>query len=234
MTGAAPLWDVRLVAETGSTNSDIMDAAASGAAHGRVLVTDHQTAGRGRLDRRWDAPPGANLLVSVLFREGFDRTVPHQLTQRVALAAVATSVELAGVRPELKWPNDLLLDGRKLAGILAQAGDVTSDGVGFVVVGMGLNLGWAPEGAARLDGVGRDDFLASWLAHLARRWAEPVHGPYREALATIGRRVRVQQADGELVGDAIDVTAAGELVVDVDGQRVVVAVGDVVHLRLAD
>jgi BirA family biotin operon repressor/biotin-[acetyl-CoA-carboxylase] ligase len=160
--------------------------------------------------------------------------VPHELTQRVALAAAAASHELAGLRPELKWPNDLLLDGRKLAGILAQAGDVTAAGVGFVVVGMGLNLGWAPVGAARLEGVTRDDFFAAWLAHLADRWTEPVHGPYRDALATIGRRVRVQQPNEELVGDAIDVTAAGELVVDVDGRRVVVAVGDVVHLRLAD
>ena len=230
----APSWDVRRVTETGSTNTDLMAAAAAGAAHGRVLVTDHQTAGRGRLDRRWDAPPGSNLLVSVLLHEGFDRNRPHEVTQRVALAAVAASDELAGVRPELKWPNDLLVDGRKLAGILAQAGDVTGSGVGYVVVGMGLNLGWAPDGAARLAGVSRDAFLDTWLAHLAAAWSTPVHEAYRHSLATLGRRVRVERPAGDLVGTAVEVTPAGELVVDADGLRVVIAAGDVVHLRLAD
>jgi BirA family transcriptional regulator, biotin operon repressor / biotin---[acetyl-CoA-carboxylase] ligase len=79
----------------------------------------HQTAGRGRLDRTWEAPPGTNLLVSFLFRR-----LPvhlHQLTQRVALAARAACRDVAGVEPALKWPNDLLLDGAKMAGILAEA-----------------------------------------------------------------------------------------------------------------
>ena len=107
-----------------------MAAAASGAPDRSVLVADHQTAGRGRLDRRWDAPPGANLLVSILFR-----TVPSPasaLTQRVGLAAIDACRAAAGVEAVLKWPNDLLLDDRKLAGILAQrAAD------GSIVVGLG-------------------------------------------------------------------------------------------------
>ncbi|MEZ5273130.1 MAG: hypothetical protein R2694_12630 [Ilumatobacteraceae bacterium] len=84
-----------------------------------MLCALHQTAGRGRLDRRWDAPPGANLLVSLLFRD-----VPaasHELTWRVGLAACAAAEQVAGVTPSLKWPNDLLVDDRKLAGVLAQA-----------------------------------------------------------------------------------------------------------------
>ncbi|HAP74918.1 MAG TPA: biotin--[acetyl-CoA-carboxylase] ligase, partial [Acidimicrobiaceae bacterium] len=79
----------------------------------------HQTAGRGRLDRRWDAPPGSNLLVSMLFRSM--PTVPAELTWRVGLAACAAAEGVAGVSPTLKWPNDLLLGDAKLAGILAQA-----------------------------------------------------------------------------------------------------------------
>ena len=110
---------MRRVAETGSTNADLLAAAAGGAPHGTVLVTDHQTAGKGRLGRVWDAPPGANLLVSVLFRHGFDPTRPHELTQRVAVAAARAAERVAGVVPDLKWPNDLLIDGAKLAGILA-------------------------------------------------------------------------------------------------------------------
>src|SRR3954467_13140670 len=115
-----PGWNVTWVAETGSTNADLVAAAMADAPDRTVLATDHQTAGRGRLDRRWDAPPGANLLVSLLFREVPDH--PHELTQRVALAGVQACATVAGVRPAVKWPNDLMLDGRKLAGVLAQAG----------------------------------------------------------------------------------------------------------------
>jgi BirA family transcriptional regulator, biotin operon repressor / biotin---[acetyl-CoA-carboxylase] ligase len=127
------------VAVTGSTNSDLLDAAAAGAPDRSVLVTDHQTAGRGRLDRRWDAPPGANLLVSMLFRDVPDP--PVALTHRVGLAVVDAARDIAGaveqhVDVSLKWPNDVLLGGRKLAGILAQR---SPDGP--VVVGLGLNVG---------------------------------------------------------------------------------------------
>src|SRR5215210_2750268 len=93
-------WHVDVVDETGSTNDDLLAAADAGAPDRTVLATRHQTAGRGRLDRRWDAPPGANLLVSLLVRD-----VPahlHQATQRVALAACDAVAEVAGVRPELK------------------------------------------------------------------------------------------------------------------------------------
>jgi BirA family transcriptional regulator, biotin operon repressor / biotin---[acetyl-CoA-carboxylase] ligase len=218
------------VAETGSTNDDVMAAAWGGEApHGRVLIADHQTAGRGRLDRRWEAPAGANLLASVLFRHGW--THPHEMTQRVALAAADAAESLTGRRPSLKWPNDLLIDDGKLAGILAQAGGAAGR-IDYIVVGIGLNLGWAPKGAARLDGVGRDDFVDTWLGALAARWAEPVTARYRNALATIGQRVRVEQAGGNLEGIAHDVHPDGTLVVhDDEGIDHHVAIGDVIHLR---
>ncbi len=232
----APAWTVRRVPETGSTNTDLLAAAATGAAHGTVLVTDHQTAGKGRLGRLWDAPPGSNLLVSVLFRRGFDPGRPHEVTQRVAVAAARTAERLAGVTPDLKWPNDLLVAGRKLAGILSQAG--VSDGrVDHVVVGMGLNLGWAPEGAARLDRVARDAFLEGWLAELAAGFEDPEGiGPeYRRRLVTLGQRVRVELPARTIVGEAVDLTAEGALVVATDeGERHAVSAGDVHHLRPAE
>ncbi len=134
-------WHVTHVPVTGSTNDDLLAAAATGAPDRSVLVADHQTAGRGRLDRRWEAPPGANLLVSILFRTV--PSPPSTLTQRVGLAAIDARRAAAGVDAVLKWPNDLLVGERKLAGILAQrAAD------GSIVVGLGLNVGWAP-GAQR-------------------------------------------------------------------------------------
>ncbi|MEX2628167.1 MAG: biotin--[acetyl-CoA-carboxylase] ligase [Ilumatobacteraceae bacterium] len=229
-------WHVRHVEVTGSTNTDLLAAAASGAPDRTVLAADHQTAGRGRLDRRWEAPPGANLLVSLLFRDVPE--TPGELVQRTALAAAEACRRVAGADVWLKWPNDLLLDGRKLAGILSQRapGDPGSGARGGpVVVGLGLNVGWAPEGGARLGAaVSRAAVLRALLeAHdeLPDDHHELV-GRYRDRLDTLGRRVRVEIPDGEVVGRAIDVTDDGRLVV-LDGCGVThrLDVGDVVHVR---
>jgi BirA family biotin operon repressor/biotin-[acetyl-CoA-carboxylase] ligase len=214
-----------VVDETGSTNTDLIVAAAAGAPDRSVLATRHQTAGRGRMDRRWDAPPGSNLLVSILFREV--PALPHELTWRVGLAACTACEAVAGFRPVLKWPNDLLLDGRKLAGMLAQAA------AGVVVAGIGLNVGWAPPGAALLgDDVDPLDVLAALLRALDDQPAE-IFPEYRAALATLGRDVRVELPGGEDVhGRAIDVERDGRLVVlDQCGLTHRYDVGDIVHVR---
>jgi BirA family transcriptional regulator, biotin operon repressor / biotin---[acetyl-CoA-carboxylase] ligase len=224
-------WHVTHVVETGSTNADLMAAAAAGAPDRSVLVAGHQTAGKGRLDRTWDAPPGANLLVSVLFRSGFDHFHPHSLTQAVALAAAQTAEKLVGVRPEMKWPNDLLLNGMKLGGILAQSSMSANDMV--VVVGMGLNIGWAPPDAARLDGTTPSDFLPAWLDALAVTLRTDCFEQYRLRLATLGSQVRVELPTETLVGTATDVQRDGTLVLETKEGRRVISVGDVVHLRPA-
>lgn len=222
-------WQVWSVDETGSTNTDLLAACDAGAPDRTVLATEHQTAGRGRLDRRWDAPPGANLLVSLLFRDVPDD--PGELTRRVGLAAVRAVEEVRpGAEAALKWPNDVLLGGRKLAGILAQR---SADGP--VVVGLGLNVGWAPDGAARLDGCQRPDEV---LAHLLTAFDElpaDVHDAYRAALDTLGAAVRVELPGGSIEGRAVDVERDGRLLV-VDACAIThrVDVGDVVHLRPAD
>ncbi len=227
-----PDWTVHRVVTTASTNQDLLLAAAHGAPDRSVLMAEYQTAGRGRLDRTWDAPAGANLLVSVLFRHGFDASNPHMLTQAVALAVVHASQELSGQVPELKWPNDLLLDGRKLGGILAESG--ISQGRMHVVVGLGLNLGWAPPDAARLDGLWPDQFLPVWLAHLARLLEIDTSLEYRSRLATLGRLVRVDRVSDTVTGIAIDVRSDGALVVDTGTNQVIVTIGDVVHLRTGE
>ena len=193
-----PGWAVIRLAETGSTNDDLLSLARDGAAAGTVLVADHQTAGRGRLDRRWEAPPGANLLASLLFRpvDG----APYRCTWIVALAAREACREVAGTEPDLKWPNDLLVGGRKLAGILAESSH------GAVVVGIGVNVGWAPDGATCLDAespaaqVRPMDLLGTMLPVIDRLMAcDPAElaRKYRAALATIGMDVRVERAGGE-------------------------------------
>jgi BirA family biotin operon repressor/biotin-[acetyl-CoA-carboxylase] ligase len=177
----------------------------------------------------WEAPPGANLLFSILFTT--IPSVPVELTHRVGLAALIACERLAGVTAQLKWPNDLLLGEAKLAGILAQrSGDA-------VVVGTGINVGWAPEGAARVgtDINGNDLSPVELLAEVLRVYDELPDdiGPmYQEHLGTLGRQVRIETHSAEIIGRAMSVTPEGQLVVlDACGITHRCDVGDVIHLR---
>ena len=222
-------WHVHVVDETGSTNADLLEAARAGAPDRTVLAARHQTAGRGRLDRRWNAPPGANLLVSLLFRTV--PALPHELTRRVGLAAVVAAERVAGVHAGLKWPNDVMVGDAKLAGILAEADLSSHDPV--VVVGMGMNVGWAPDGAAMLGD--RLDPLAVLHALLVALDELPGDTAplYRSHLATLGRAVRIELPGGDTCeGRAIDVESDGRLVVlDDCGVSHRFDVGDVIHVR---
>lgn len=231
--GAWPAgWAVTHVAETGSTNADLLASARAGAPHHSVLVANHQTAGRGRLDRTWEAPPGVNLLVSLLFRSRIARPL-HQFTHIVGLAARTAITTVFGVTPDMKWPNDLLLGNAKVAGILAQGG---SD---FVVVGIGVNVGWAPEGAACLapkNDVGPLNLLRAMLSEIERlesMTVAEVRDEYVRNLSTIGQRVRVEMIDGRVLdGEALGIDDDARLEVRLDAGDVLrVEVGDVIHLR---
>jgi BirA family transcriptional regulator, biotin operon repressor / biotin---[acetyl-CoA-carboxylase] ligase len=220
-------WRITVVDETGSTNADLLAAAAAGAADRSVLMARHQTAGRGRLDRRWIAPPGSNLLVSLLFRDVPQH--PHQLTERVALAAAEACREIAGVSPMLKWPNDLLLDGGKLAGVLAQSG---GSGPTHVVVGIGLNVKWAPDDATKLGDQYDPRVVLDAMLAAYDQLPVDITALYRASLATIGQSVRVELAGSAVFGRALDVLPDGRLVVlDDCGITHRFDTGDVVHLR---
>ena len=253
--------DVRWVAETGSTNKDLLAEASAGAPEGLVLVADHQTAGRGRLDRTWSAPAGASLLVSVLLRPPVEPIDAFTVTAAAAVAACQACSEVASVFPGIKWPNDLVavagerFAGRKLAGILAES--VIVDGrIDAVVVGMGLNVNWPAvlpaelaDTAVALDHVvghpvDREALLVSWLDHLDG-WLDRIGSPegrellmraVREHSATLGRRVRVQMPDRTVEATAVGMTVSGHLLVTPDGaaETIEVSVGDVVHLRHRD
>lgn len=221
-------FDVRRFPEIDSTNTWVLAQARAGAPEGLVAVADHQTAGRGRLGRVWEAPAGANLLATVLLRPAI---VSYRSLASVALAAREACTSVAGVTPDLKWPNDLLVGGEKLAGVLAE-----TDGAGAVAVGIGLNVGWAPPGAACLGaGVSRDAVLDAFLAALGEWLDRPdreVASAYRAACATLGRQVRVDLVDGEsFEGVAADVDDDGRLLVEVNACLRTVDVADVVHLR---
>ena len=250
-----------MVAATGSTNDDLVARAAGPDGDGLVLAAEHQSAGRGRLDRRWEAPAGTNLTFSTLLRPEWltapDEGSPDRpgLVTSALAVSVAEVLETLGLDAAVKWPNDVLLVGEhpgKVGGILAEL--VTGERPA-IVVGLGLNVGWPPPESAISDepvppgatslaraGVSADrwrvmvDVLVAFDRQLAT--LDSPDGPERlrqdhlVTSATVGSRVRVEQASGDLIGEAVDLTVDGGLVVVPDGgDPVEVHAGDVTHLR---
>ena len=241
-------WEIRWLDEVDSTNTYVRDRARRGAPEGLVAVADFQTAGRGRLDRRWESPPGANLLASVLLRPRCDGAHVHLCTGAVALAAADACHEAAGVEPVLKWPNDLLVAGAKLAGVLAEA-EFSGGELAAVVVGVGINVAWpgpAEAGGICLDDVGaatrpidRRALLERLLDALSARrpllddagGRAALADEVRRRCATLGQPVRVVMAGEEITGLAAAIDDAGHLVVETASGPRRVSAGDVVHLR---
>ena len=246
----APGWtSVEVVDETGSTNADVARRAMAGAPHGLVVVTEHQTAGRGRLGRTWETPPRAALTFSVLVRPGAAAAgSPWPLLPLLTGVAVVDGIAAAGGPAcGLKWPNDILLDDLKVGGLLAERID-TPDGPA-AVLGVGLNVtttldelpvptassllvarGQAPRREAVLvcvlDRLG--ELLDTWTYEAPAALLTA----YRERCVTLGRRVRADLPGGQsLEGTAVRVSDDGSLVVAADGGERVISAGDVVHVR---
>lgn len=244
---------LRVLAETGSTNADAAQWARDGAPHGSVVTADHQLAGRGRLDRTFTLPERSGIAVSVVWRPQAPLRHWVWLPLAAGLALEATLVDL-GVRGRVKWPNDVLVDGRKISGILLERVETPGTAsAAAAVVGLGLNVDLAEDelpvphatslriaGARELD---RGRVLALLLGHLDevyRRWelADPVElrAAYVARCDTVGRVVDVAMPDGSVLhGTADDVDADGRLVVvGADGRHTAVSAGDVTHVRARD
>jgi BirA family biotin operon repressor/biotin-[acetyl-CoA-carboxylase] ligase len=238
-----------VVEQTGSTNADLLARAASGTdVAGAVLIAEHQTAGRGRHGREWSARPRAQITMSVgvsvvdvpVAGWGW---LPLATGVAVVDAVAAVTGVPAGLKVGLKWPNDVLADGRKLAGILAEVSRPV------VVIGLGLNVFGVPDGVdgatSLLDlGVAAPDRhglarglltelgrrIVAWRAARGADWA--LASDYRARSLTIGNRVRAHLPGGqEIVGTAAGIDDHGRLLLETGGQTVVVSAGDVVHLR---
>lgn len=236
-------FEIHRFATIDSTNTWVMEQARAGAAEGLVAVAEEQTAGRGRLGRTWVSPRGGSLLMSLLLRPvdlPADRL--HLATAAVAMSGADAVALIADVQPSLKWPNDLLIGNRKLAGVLTEVEGAPP----AVVVGIGINCTWPNElprdiadvAIAANHACGRpvhtEDVLDVLLDTLATRldagWDE-VAREYKARCETVGREVRVEMADGTFTGLATSVDDDGALLVSTDvGPRRVIA-GDVIHLR---
>ncbi len=248
----------RFFPELGSSNEEVVAQARAGAAEGLVVVADCQTAGRGRLDRSWSSPPGVNLYFSFLLRPALPPGRTFQLTLLAGLALAETLVGLGIAGLAIKWPNDLLLDGRKLGGILTEMA-AEPDHVQYVVVGVGLNVNqpraaFPPElqgiaatlrevppsggGGDPVDFWPRRVILAGFLRNFAtwyRRFLQEGFPPVRQGwlryAAIRDRRVQVNLLHERFSGQAVDMDPEGFLLVKQDDGPVrKVVAGDVALL----
>jgi len=213
-----------------------------------VALADFQTAGRGRLDREWISPPRSSLLCSIVLRPALEADELQLVVAAVALATRQALERLCGLRADLKWPNDLIVRGRKLGGLLAEI-VVTPSGYD-VVVGLGLNLTFDGPEHVKATSVKTEtgltlapravlDLVLEEL-EVRREQLDSAEGragvreEYEHALSTIGQDVRVEQHEGVVEGRAHSVDQAGRLLVEVGGEIRTFAVGDVVHLRASE
>ncbi|MBI5284619.1 MAG: biotin--[acetyl-CoA-carboxylase] ligase [Chloroflexi bacterium] len=226
----------------GSTMDVARDAALRGAAEGTVAAADEQTSGRGRLGRTWVTPPAVNLASTLVLRP------PHSVLRDIAmmtpLAICHAIQEVAGVRPDIKWPNDVQIGGKKVAGILIES-DLSDERRQFVLIGAGINVNFDPREYEEIRDIAtslrvetgrdadREALLASYLAHFERLYEEAKAGEsirdrWRERLITIGQQVRAVWPGGSAEGLAEDVDSSGALLVrQADGTAVTVEAGDV-------
>jgi BirA family transcriptional regulator, biotin operon repressor / biotin---[acetyl-CoA-carboxylase] ligase len=233
-----------------STNRVAQELARQGAAEGTAVLAERQLSGRGRQGRVWYSPAGVGLYSSVILRAALPPNQIQLLTLAVVVARAISAQTL--LSPRIKWPNDILIGGKRVAGILTEA-EAAAERIAHVVVGVGINanhtaaeLGQPLEALAtslRLE-VGRlveRSTLAAQLFAELESWYERLKGSdsssildeWRQHAATLGRRVRVFLGQTTVEGTALDLTNEGALLVErQDGSRTVVHAGDVEHLRL--
>ncbi|MFT5268879.1 MAG: BirA family biotin operon repressor/biotin-[acetyl-CoA-carboxylase] ligase [Acidimicrobiales bacterium] len=237
---------VRWVAETGSTNDDLSELARKGAGE-QVLITDLQTAGKGRRNRVWTAPTGSGVLMSVLLRD-VEPSDGFWSVGALALAASEAIGELIDVPCSLKWPNDVMVDTvngqKKVAGVLAQLVDQA------IVVGIGINANWPDrvpaEMAERGTAINRHtndrtmsdrpalaaDVLRRAIGHLDSE-RHVLRTAWKARCSTLGQHVRLELQAGAIIGTAVDIARDGALQLEDEDGISTHQVGDVVHLRPA-
>ena len=234
-----------------STNSKAYELATRGAEEGEVVISESQEKGRGRLGRNWFSPPHLNLYLSVILRP---KIPPHQAPLITLMAAVATAEaieENTGLRPLIKWPNDILLRGRKVAGLLNEIKSET-DRIHFVILGIGMNLNMDekmfPQGIRSLATslkrelgrtISRRDLLSSllqkleeWYAVFLKEGGEAILRAWRSRAQIKGKRLKVTSFGESITGTGVDVDSDGALILETrSGERKRVVAGDIEYTR---
>ena len=225
-TSCVKAWDPMLLAETSSTNDVAREQGRKGARSGFLVAASRQTSGRGRLGRGWESPPGKGLYVSILVRPDLAMTEAGRLTVLSSVAAVDAVEAVSGLRPHIKWPNDLTVRGRKLAGLLIET-EPKGKRLAFAVIGIGLNVhqeaaDFSPELRARATSlfrvtgqrIRRADLLVALLHALDRRLSRPfdeAREAWTASSLTLGERVTLTTLRGRKQGQAVGLDESGAL-----------------------
>ena len=239
---SVPAWDPVLLAEASSTNDVAREQARKGARSGFLVAASRQTTGRGRLGRNWESPPDRGLYVSILLRPDLAMTEAGKLTILSSVATVDAVEAVSGRRPQIKWPNDLMVGGRKLAGLLIET-EPKGKRLAFAVIGIGLNVrqeagDFSPQvrGAATSLYLAtgqmyrRADLLVALLQALERRLSRPfdeVREAWTASSLTLGQRVTLTTVRGRKHGQAMGLDESGALLLRGDsGEVEAVTAGD--------
>lgn len=234
--------------QVASTNDLVHAAAHAGEVEGLVITAEEQLAGRGRLGRQWVVPRDTSLQMSILLRPPVPPAAAARVVRMAALAVANTLEQHLHLAPEIKWPNDILLNGRKCSGILLES-SIHGDVLEYIILGIGLNVNYsmndypdlAPWATTLQDELGytidRAALEHALLAELNHQYTELLYGDdlideYRVRLHMLGRTIRVATPSGVLQGTAADVTDDGALLLEHDGTHVKLYAGDVTILKL--
>lgn len=229
---------MRCYESTDSTNLRAQEIAERDGEDGTVLIAEEQTSGKGRLGRQWTSPPGVNLYASLLLRPAIPPLDAPKLTFVAALAVVEAIAALTGLQATVKWPNDVLLNGRKLAGVLSEM-RAESDRVHYVILGVGVNLNMSqkqfpadlryPATSLLLESgkpVSRSDFVRSFLERFEHHYFrfmqegfDVIRPDWDRLCDLVGQRVRVDMEKESLAGEAIGLDEDGSLLVRTDDGR---------------
>ena len=233
--------------------SSTMDVAfrsgVEGAQEGTVVCAETQTKGRGRLGRNWTSPKGKGIYMSIILRPSLPPTDVARLTLLGAVAVAEAIQKACGILPKIKWPNDLLINNRKVAGILTEM-SAEMDRVRFVVLGVGINVNTSisllPSNATSLKVESGKTIsrvllvqailssLEFWYESLKTDGFEPVIAQWKELSLTLGQRVQVIDPSGSVEGEAVDLDEHGGLIIRNDsGLRIQKMTGDVIHENIS-
>ena len=235
--------------ETDSTNIRATYLAGEGAAHGSLVMADAQSAGRGRRGRSWASPAGRNVYFSLLLRPEFAPDKASMMTLVMALAVKEAIEEVCGVEAKIKWPNDIVVNGKKVTGILTEL-RMQGTAIDHVVIGVGINVKeqtFAPEFAEHATSLeteaqralSREQLIATVMAHFEKAYdlflqtldLSRLCEAYNAALVNCGREVRVLDPHGAYTGLARGINNKGELLVQLPDKTVQVVFAGEVSVR---
>lgn len=232
--------------ETGSTNVDAFGLAAKGSGHGTLVIANSQTGGKGRRGRNWHTPKGASIAMSIILKPQMEAEHASMLTLVQAMAVARALEDVSGLKAQIKWPNDILLNEKKVCGILTEM-HLEGSKISSIIIGTGINVNQEdfPREIADIAtsikrevgvAVSREELIEKICEYFEKYYDKfmqakdlsDIMGEYNVRLISTGRRVRVLDPKKEFMGEALGINPLGELLVKrEDGHVINVYAGEV-------